>query len=221
VCTVAEQGTGSLPPGSTEFEVPPTADTTGVTIPSTGGAVVDVVDNLAADPVETGSVQLVKVLAPGAPPGVTLPAAYTAHASCDDGTETDVTLPGAGGNGAPVVTVPVLTDCLVTEDTTGLPTGWVVTYTVEGGTPTTTPPILTVASTAVVNVTITNDPTAVPTTTSPTTTPTSAVGSTVPGVAALPPTGGDTQTPLIVGFGLVAVGVAALGYTTRKRDETP
>jgi hypothetical protein len=219
VCTVVEQGAAALPAGATQGDVPANAATTGVTIPAGAGAVVDVVDNLAADQLETGGVQLVKVLVPGGPPGVTLPTSYTAHASCDDGTEADVTLPGSGGNGTPLVTVPVLTDCLITEDTTSLPAGWVVTYAVNGATPASTPPIVTVASTGVVDVTVTNDPTGAATTTAvPTSTTLPSVGVTAPGT--LPPTGGGTSTPLIVGLALVAIGLVTIGYATRKRDAT-
>jgi hypothetical protein len=219
ICTVVEQGVASLPAGATEGDVPPAAATTGVTIPAGAGAVVDVVDNLAADPLETGTVQLVKVLVPGAPPGVPLPASYAAHASCDDGTETDVTLPGAGGTGTPIVTVPVLTDCLITEDTTSLPPGWVVTYTQPGGTPTATPPVVTVASASVTSVTVTNDPTGVAiTTTAPTSTTVLGVAPTTAGT--LPPTGGGTPTPLILGVALIGVGLVATGYATRKRNST-
>ena len=215
-CTVVEQNSSSLPAGATEGDVPAAAATTGIVIPANAGAVVDVVDNLAADQLETANVQLSKVLLPGAPPGLALPSSYAAHASCDDGTETDVTLPGTGGNGNPTVTVPVLTDCLISEDTTSLPTGWVVTYTVAGSTPTTTPPIVTVASTSVLDVTVTNDPTAVAvaTTAPPETEPTAA--PTMPG--ALPPTGTGTDTPIIIGVGFVVVGLGAIGYSTRRHS---
>jgi hypothetical protein len=219
VCTVVEQNTASLPAGATEGDVPAAAATTGVTIPAGAGAVVDVVDNLAADQLETGNVHLVKVLVSGAAPGVTLANSYAAHVSCDDGTETHVTLPGAGGDGNPIVTVPVLTDCLIAEDTTSLPPGWVVTYAVAGSTPTTTPPIVTVGSTSVVDVTVTNDPTgAATTTTTPASTTVPSVVPTTPG--SLPPTGGETPTPLIVGVVLIAIGLVAIRYSTRKRNST-
>jgi hypothetical protein len=218
-CTVVEQNSASLPAGATEGDAPAAAATTGMVIPANAGAVVDVIDNLSGDQLETGSVQLVKVLVPGAPSSLNLPSSFAAHASCDDGTETDVTLPGAGGNGNPVVTVPVLTDCLITEDTSSLPTGWVVTYTVAGGTPTTTPPIVTVATATVLDVTVTNDPTAAATpTTAPTATTVPSVAPTAPG--SLPPTGGETPTPLIVGAALTAVGLVAIGYANRKRNST-
>jgi hypothetical protein len=216
VCTVVEQGTASLPPGTTVTETPG-ADTTGVTITANAAATVHIIDNEVADPLETASLQLTKVLVAGAPPGLTLPTTYPAHASCDDGTETDVTLPGAGGTGTPVVTVPVLTDCLISEDTTGLPSGWVVTYTVTGGTPTTALPTATLTATGVLDVTITNDPTAVTTPPSETTEPTAA--PTMP--ATLPPTGASTDTPLILGAALLAVGLVAIGYTTKRRAPHP
>jgi hypothetical protein len=213
ICTVVEQTTASLPAGATEGDIPAAAATTGIVIPAGAGVVVDVVDNLAADQLETGSVQLVKVLVPGAPPGLTLPSSYAAHASCDDGTEADVTLPGAGGNGSPIVTVPVLTDCLITEDANGFPPGWIVSYSVAGGTPSPTPPIITVASTGVTDVAVTNDPTAAA---APTSTTAPSVAPTMPGT--LPPTGGGTPTPLFVGSALIAIGLGAIGYASNKRN---
>ena len=164
VCTVVEQGSLTFPPGSTVSYTPTGADNPGVTIVADTVATVTITNNFSAVTIQTESLQLAKVVVPG-PPGVTMPAGYTAHVSCDDGTEVDVTFPAAGGNGTPVPTVKVGALCAVAEDTTALPPGWVVTYAVAGGPPSSTPPTFVVTNLGTVVVTITNDPTAVPPTT--------------------------------------------------------
>jgi hypothetical protein len=85
--------------------------------------------HLAETP-QTGSLSVAKVVVGGA--GQTLPATYNAHVECDDGTTADVTLPGAGGPGSPVVTgIADGATCTVVETTT-LPVSSTVTYDPAG-----------------------------------------------------------------------------------------
>ena len=216
MCTVVEDTT-SLPPGTVVTYDPTGANTPpGVTIGTGAGVVVTITNDFSGLTPQSGNLQLVKALLP-APPGVTLPASYTAQVLCDDGTDTTVTLPGTGGPGTPLVSVDAGASCAVGEDLTGLPAGWVVTYSVDGGAPSSSPPVFVVTASATVTVTITNDPTAaattVPTSPEPTTEPTAA--PTMPGT--LPPTGAGMSAPATVGVVLVAVGLVALGYATRRR----
>jgi Domain of unknown function (DUF5979) len=218
VCTVVEQNTGTFPPGSSVSYTPTGADTTGVTIGANVGVTVTITNDFNGLTPQSGNLRLVKTVLP-APAGVTLPASYTAHVSCDDGTEADVTLPGTGGDGTPLVTVAAGALCALGEDIAPLPPGWVVTYSVDGGAPSSSPPVFNVAANQSVTVTITNDPTAVAAvTTTPPTTPEpggSTVAPTMPGT--LPPTGSSTNGLLIAGLALIAGGLVALGYTTRHR----
>jgi hypothetical protein len=101
---VVEQDTGSFPPSSSVSYTPPGADTTGVTIVASAALSVTITNDFASLTPRSGNLLLVKTVNP-APAGVTLPASYTAHVSCDDGTEADVTLPGSGASGAPLLTV--------------------------------------------------------------------------------------------------------------------
>jgi LPXTG-motif cell wall-anchored protein len=143
---------------------------------------------------------------------------------CDDGTTTAVSLPGTGGSG-PLVSASVGAQCTLLEDASTLPAGVVVTYSLDGGPPSATPPTFTISATDVVTVTITNDASAVvPVTTVPTTAPTApptepptgpSVAPTTPGT--LPPTGSGTNLPLFVGLALLLGGLVAIGYTTRRR----
>jgi hypothetical protein len=221
ICTVTELNTTSLPPGSTVSYEPPVANTVGVTITADAPTIVDIVDDFTAVPLLKGSVQLANVLI--APPlGVSTPSSFAAHVSCDDGTETDVNLPGAGGTGTPIVSADAEASCEVEEDTSALPPGWLVTYAVGAIAPSSTsptaasstPPILLVVGEQTITVTITNDPTAVPavTTTPPTTAP-AAEAPTMPGT--LPPTGGDATGPVIIAVLLVSAGLAILCLTRR------
>jgi len=137
---------------------------------------------------------------------------------CDDGTDTNVTLPGTGGDGTPLVSVVADALCAVGEDIAGLPAGWIVTYSVDGGAPSSSPPVFVVTASARVTVTITNDPSAVAATTVPTSpepTPEPTAAPTLPGT--LPPTGAGMSAPATVGVVLVAIGLVALGYTARRR----
>jgi Domain of unknown function (DUF5979) len=212
VCTVVED-TASLPAGTVVTYNPAGADTTGVTIAANAGVEVTVTNDFSGLTPQSGNLQLVKQLLP-APPGVTLPASYTARVLCDDGTDTNVTLPGTGGPGTPPVSVDADALCAVGEDIAGLPAGWVLTYSVDGGAPTSSPPVFVVTANATVTVTITNDPSAAAETTVPTT-PEPTAAPTMPGT--LPPTGSGLSAAATVGVVLVAVGLVALGYAARRR----
>ena len=182
-----------------------------------------------ARPPQSGNLLLEKTVVP-APRGVALPASYTADVSCDDGTEADVTLPGSGGSGAPLLTVAANALSAVGEDIAPLPPGWVVTYSVNGGAPSSSPPVFNVAADQSVTVTITNDPTAAAavTTTPPiTSTPPITAALTEPGAEGstvapivpdtLPSTGSDPTMPVTFGVLLVTVGFLAIIHTTRRR----
>ncbi len=77
VCTVVEQNTASFPAGSAVAYNPAGADTTGVTIAANSSVQVTITNDFTAVELQTGSLALVKTVLP-APPGVTLPASYTA-----------------------------------------------------------------------------------------------------------------------------------------------
>jgi hypothetical protein len=217
VCTVTETGP-ALPPGVVSYQ-PTGADNPGVTIAGATAITVQITNDFSGFTPQSGNLRLVKTVLP-VPPGVTVPASYTARVLCLDGTDQNVTLPGTGGEGTPLLTVTAGTTCAVGEDIAGLPAGWVVSYSVDGQTPTSTPAVFTVTGNATVSVTITNDLGAV---VAP---PTSAlippVTQTLPEpspTAVLPPTGGTparTTTPLLGGLALVALGALVVGYTTRR-----
>ncbi len=85
---------------------------------------------------EFGSLAVTKVVLglplAGTPVDGAIPSSFTAHVSCDDGTEQDVTFPGSGGAGTPsqVDNIEAGSLCTVVElDTAGFPTGSVVSYT--------------------------------------------------------------------------------------------
>jgi hypothetical protein len=79
---------------------------------------------------------------------------------CDDGTFTVVTVPGTGGPGTPTVTAGADAHCSLEETSTAsLQPGWVVTYSVNGGPPSTELPFIDIVADQTVTVTITNDPT--------------------------------------------------------------
>src|SRR5262249_8927301 len=143
VCTVVEQNTNTFPPGTRVTYTPSGADNPGVTIQANTTATVTVTNDLSGLVIQSANLQLVKVVVP-APPGVPLPASYPARVLCDDGPSADVTLPGTGGPGTPTVGVTPGATCTLGEDITPLPTGWVVTYSVDGGAASSTPPIFTV-----------------------------------------------------------------------------
>jgi hypothetical protein len=213
VCTVVET-TASLPPGTTVTYDPAGADTTGVTIGAGPGVTVTITNDFSGLAPQTGNLQLVKTVLP-APPGVTLPVSYTARVVCDDGTDANVTFPGGGGDGTPLLSVAAGALCALAEDTTPLPAGWVVTYSVNGAPAGSSPPVFNVAGNGTVTVTITNDPTAVsPVSTTPTT-PEPTAAPTMPDT--LPPTGASADAPLALGLLLVATGLVTIGCATRQR----
>ena len=106
-CTVVEQGTATFPPGSVVTYAPSGANDPGVTITSDTATTVTITNDFSGLAIQTVSLQITKVVVLPAPAGVTLPADYTAHVSCDDGTDSDVALPGTGGVGTPTLTVKV------------------------------------------------------------------------------------------------------------------
>jgi hypothetical protein len=157
VCTVVEQNTGSFPAGTTVSYTPAGANTPGITVLGSAAAQVSITNDFSGVAVLKGSVQLVKVLKPN-PSNIPIPATFTTEIACDDGTDTNVTLPGGGGPGTPVVTPAIGSLCVLQESTEVLPPGWVVTYSVNGGAATTTLPKFPVPSSATVTVSIINDP---------------------------------------------------------------
>jgi hypothetical protein len=86
-----------------------------------------------------GSLAVTKVVTglplEGTPLDGAIPTSFTAHVSCDDGTEQDVTFPITGGAGTPsqIDGIEAGSNCTVVEqDTAGFPTGTVVGYTPLG-----------------------------------------------------------------------------------------
>ena len=120
VCTVVEN-TGSLPAGTVVSYTPSGADTPGVTIGSGPGVIVNITNDYSNIAVERGSIQVAKAITRPTVgnPVNPIPASFTAHVSCDDGTAADVTLPGGtGGNGTPIVSgIKVGALCTVVETT--------------------------------------------------------------------------------------------------------
>jgi Domain of unknown function (DUF5979) len=213
-CTVVEN-TASLPAGTVVTYVPAGASSPpGVTIEGETGVVVAIVNDFSGIEVQTGSIRVLKVVeATG--PGIVLPDSYLAFITCDDGTEAEVTLPGAGGEGTPIVTATAGALCILNEDAATLPAGWTVTYSVGGGPASSTPPLFTVIANQTIEVTITNDPVA--TTTTTTTTPATsttapATSSTTSGASSggglLPATGmGGLAALVVLASALASAGV--------------
>jgi hypothetical protein len=88
---------------------------------------------------EFGSLAVTKVVLglplAGTPVDGAIPASFTAHVSCDDGTEQDVTFPISGGAGTPsqINGIEAGSKCTVVEQgTAGFPTGSVVSYSPVG-----------------------------------------------------------------------------------------
>jgi LPXTG-motif cell wall-anchored protein len=195
-CRVAE-ATGALPPGAVVTYDPADADTAGVVIPAVGGIAVVVTNDFSAVAVQTAELRLAKVVtgSPGTPPAD----GFVAHVVCDDGTDALVALPGAGGDGTPVLSVRVGSLCGLEEDTSSLPSGWTAAYAVGDGPPS-PGAVFQVLSSALVAVTVINDAplvatttTSTTTTTTPTTTTTTiapTTATTAPSISGGPPTGG-------------------------------
>ena len=175
VCVVTEQNTGSLPPGTVVSYDPVGANTTGVTIPVGGSATVEITNDMSATAVQDGTLEVAKTVV--APPGVEVPATFNAEVVCDDGTSATITLPGTGGTGTPVVTATAGSLCNV-EETTPLPEGWVTTYSVGGGPPTSVSPTVIILSGEMISIMITNDGTNATTTSTSTSTTTSTTTTT-------------------------------------------
>ena len=190
VCTVVEQ---NPPIGSVVTYDPPGVDTTGVTITGTSGVKVGITNDFSNDPVETGTLQLQKVVVN--PDQVTVPATFTADVLCNDppATSGPVTLPGTGGVGTPILNPQVNFACNLEEST--VPAGWTVTYSVDGGPPTSTTPVTVniTSATTTVTVTITNDAPTTTTTTEPTTTTTTTEPTTTTTTTTTEPTTTTTE----------------------------
>ena len=151
VCTVVEQDT-TLPDGTVVSYVPAGADDPGVVIGEGAGVVVGVVNDFSNVEVQTGSLQIHKVLIPP-PPGVDFPDSFVVHVACSDGTDVLVTVP-AGGS-ATVEDITALATCVVTEQIDSLPPDLEVTYS-----PSPFPrreAIVVIVADETVEVTITND----------------------------------------------------------------
>jgi hypothetical protein len=157
VCTVVELNSGAFPAGTTVSYDPAGADDPGVTIGAVEGVVVTIINDFTGVQLRTAPITVTKAVVPVA--GVLSPTSFTATVRCDDGTNTNVTVPGTGGTGTPTVSVEVLSVCQVEEIAASIPAGWVVTYSLNGGPTRTTPPTFAVLDTTAVVVAITNDPT--------------------------------------------------------------
>ena len=192
VCTVVEQ---NPPTGSVVSYNPTGVDTTGVTITGTSGVEVGITNDYSSDTVAVGTLQLEKVV--NNPDGVTLPGSFTAQVVCNDGvTNATVTLPASGGVGTPILHPLVNFACALEE--APVPTGWTVTYSVDGSPPTSTTPVIfpITSATTTVTVTITNDaPTTTTIVTAATTVPpTTTTTTTVPPTTTTEPTTTTTST---------------------------
>ena len=124
-CTVEEQDTATFPDGTVVTYIPAEAETDGVVIGEGVGVVVSVVNDFSNVEVQTGSLQITKVLIPP-PAGVDLPDSFVVHVACSDGTDVLVTVP-AGGS-ATVEDITAGATCVVTEQIGSLPPDLEVTY---------------------------------------------------------------------------------------------
>ncbi len=161
VCTVVEQDTGSFPPGTVVTYDPAGVENTGVTIASTSGVEVTITNEFSNVPPPTGTLQIEKTLVPPGP-GVTIPDDFFIVVLCDDGTLATVIVPGRGGPGSPIVTATAGALCSLEEfGSASLPAGWVVSFSVNGGPPSTALPHVEIVEGQTVTVTVINDPTQV------------------------------------------------------------
>jgi hypothetical protein len=148
LCTVTE----ATPTGAVVTYDPANAPAPGVTIMGSASVTVTITNDFSNAPVQKGTVALAKSVVP---PGVSGPGTFTANVSCDDGTNVDVTFPATGGPGTPpTVTANADALCLIGE--TAVPSGWIVTYSVNGGAASPTPPTVTIVNNQTISVTITN-----------------------------------------------------------------
>jgi hypothetical protein len=167
-CTVVEQ---NPPANGVVRYFPADANTTGVVIGEVQGVRVGILNNFSNAPLRTGTVRVEKVV--HNPAGVPVPANFTALVVCLDGrfgavgTDVQVTLPGGGGAGSPVVHPKLGFRCAVTEITR--PAGWAASYAVNGTSVGAGPAGFVLSTdTTSVTVTITNTaPGAPPSSTSP------------------------------------------------------
>jgi LPXTG-motif cell wall-anchored protein len=198
VCTVVENR-ANLPAGTSVTYNPPGAPTTGVVIGAEAGVTVTITNDFSALAVQRADLRIEKVVVN--PNGVTVPASFAVHLVCDDTTDAVVTLPGAGGVATSPTPRPRVGAVCTLLETTSLPAGWVVTYSVAGAAPIPTQPVFNITSgTPVITVTVTNNASALTTTTTTSTTTTSTTSTTTP-------PGGDT------GAGGAAAGSGAAGAT--------
>jgi LPXTG-motif cell wall-anchored protein len=151
-CTVVEQNTDTFPDGSVVSYVPAGADDPGVTIGGEEGVVVVVTNDFSNVEVQTGSLQVNKVLIPP-PPGVDLPGSFVVHVACDDGTDVLVTVPAGGSATVPGITAGAA--CVVEEQIGSLPPDLEVAYSPS-------PAIVEIVADETVEVTITNDASNIP-----------------------------------------------------------
>ena len=161
VCTVVEQDTGSFPPGTLVTYDPAGADTTGVTIGSTTGSEVTITNEFSNVPPPTGTLEIEKTLVPPTS-GITIPDDFFVVVLCDDGTQATVIVPGGGGPGSPTVTATAGALCSLEEfGSASFPAGWVVSFSVNGGPPSTDLPHMEIIEGQTVTVNVINDPTQV------------------------------------------------------------
>jgi len=157
VCTVVEQDTGSFPPGTTVSYDPPGADDPGVTVSSGSGVEVTITNEFSDVPPTTGTLQVEKTLVPPGP-GIVVPESFFIPVLCDDGTSATVIVPGGGGPGSPTVTATAGALCSLEEfNSAQLPEGWVVSFSVNGGPPSTDLPVVAIVGGQTVTVTVIND----------------------------------------------------------------
>jgi hypothetical protein len=89
---------------------------------------------------------------------VTIPPAFFIPVVCDDGTQATVVVPGGGGPGTPVVTATAGATCSLEEFASSqLPPGWSVSFSVNGGPPTTALPTVEIVANEAVTITVIND----------------------------------------------------------------
>lgn len=200
-CTVQE--TTTLPP-YVSVSYSPSAT---VTIVANTATQVTITNDFSNAPIQMGVLQLEKVVTN--PGGASTPSDWTAQVTCNgiaSPVVSTVTMPGSGGPGTPVLHPDVGAGCTVEE--LNVPAGWSVTYSVNGGPATSTPPTINVESTATFTVTITNQGPA------PTPTPSPSVPG-LPSTGA-PPSGGGLPLAVMLLTGLVAALTAAAVVRARR-----
>lgn len=195
VCTVEENVSGFPEEAEVSYS-PPEAATTGVTIEEGSVVFVTVTNDFSGVDLLTGEVEVTKVVSTSGP--VDVPDSFSVSITCSDGTSEEITFPGDGGVGSPVVEVTTGADCIVEESS--LPDDWTVTYSVDGSAPAAEPASFVVEPETTTEVTVTNSATATAAPTSPAPSPT------------LPSTGisPSASTALVLGIGALGLGALAL-----------